>query len=74
MRQLLIERDDDCDCPKWLRWRLVERVVYEPPDVRHPGVRLRSVSETVLAHSVTKLGARWKRRRLGFKLPGLFRA
>jgi hypothetical protein len=48
---LYIERDLDCDCPWWLRWRIV-------------GYDFRLDRDTVLAHTRTKLGAWWKRRQL----------
>ena len=53
MTDLVIVRDDDCDCPPWLRWRIEARW-YQGG----------SVKINILTHTITKLGARWKRRRL----------
>ena len=54
---LYVERDDDCDCPWWLRWRIV---AYDH----------RADEDVVLAHTRTKLGAWWKRRKLAGEVLG----
>lgn len=65
-----IERDDDCDCPRWLRWRVVlvlrgeVRGILVTENVERPGRAVRWHTRDVVGHTITKLGARWKRRRL----------
>lgn len=53
MHAIEIERDNDCDCPRWLRWRVVAWV-----DVGNT-IRV----PRVLAHTITHRGARRRKRR-----------